>query len=108
MTLSVRYRLLIVVGLLVMLLLSAGAASAQSDNRSLRWDRWDVTIDNIVTSSNRFDVTESQALSIIRGPFSFGYREISQDKLDKIDNVTVTDNGKALKQTCSNSGGTYC
>src|SRR5215467_5737661 len=101
MTLSVRYRILIIVGLLVTLFLSAGSASAQSDNRSLRWDRWDVTINNIVTSSNSFDVTESQALSIIRGPYSFGYREIPQDKLEKIDKVIVTDNGRTLQQNCA-------
>ena len=105
---SVRYRILIIVGLLLTLLLSAGSASAQKDSRSLQWDRWDVAISNIVTSSNSFDVTETHVLSIFRGPFSFGFREIPQDKLQSIDNVTLTDNSRTLQQKCSNSAGTFC
>lgn len=90
-----------------LLLLSADPTHAQS-GRTIRWARYDVTIDNIVTSQNRFDVTENYELDIIVGPFSFGTASIPTDRLDRIENITFTDGGRPLTQSCSGQPGTYC
>ncbi len=78
------------------------------DGRSLRWDRFDVLIDNIRTSQNLFDVTESYQITISKGPFSFGTAEIPLGRTTGINNVSVTVDGTALNPTCSELQGTYC
>ena len=78
------------------------------DNRSLRWNRYDVTINNFDTSTNRFDVTESYVLAIETGPFSFGFAEIPMDRLERITNVIVYQDGTPLNATCSGARGTFC
>ena len=75
-----------------------GGASAQStpDTRSLHWARWDVLIDQIDTTANSFQVTETYNLVVDAGPFHGGFRNIPLDRIDRIDNIRVIDNGKAL------------
>jgi hypothetical protein len=83
-------------------------SSQSSDSRSLRWDRFDVTIDNINTSANEFRVTEAYELYIERGPYSYGFAQIPLGRVESIDNVTVSQDGTPLSATCSSSAGTYC
>jgi hypothetical protein len=94
--------------LAVMITGVAGAAPDSQDNRRLRWDRFDVTIDNVVTGENRFDVTETYELTIETGPFRFGTAEIPTDRLDTIRNVAVYDGEMALRETCGGGAGTFC
>lgn len=108
MSLQVRRRLLTTLVIVASLLLTAHAADAQKSSINLQWDRWDVTIDNIITSSNRFDVTETHILSIFQGPVHFGYRDIPETRLEKIDDVTASDNDVVLRQDCSQAAGTVC
>jgi len=84
------------------------AAPNRQDNRRLRWDRFDVIIDNVATSENRFDVTEIYELTIEVGPFRFGTAEIPMDRLFDIVNVAVYDGNTALQASCSGGPGTYC
>lgn len=81
---------------------------ASSDGRSIRWERFDVTIDNIDTAANRFDVVEHYELAITRGPYTFGFAEIPTGRLDEIAAVTIYENGAPLRQSCGGSPGTYC
>jgi hypothetical protein len=86
-----------------------GSVSQQtSDGRSLRWDRFDVTIDNIHTSANQFDVTESYVLTIERGPYSYGFAEIPKGRLTGIDTVAVYDGDARLNSSCINTAGSVC
>lgn len=102
-----RFLLLSISLILLSLMPFSGSAGAQ-DNRSLRWDRFDVTIDNIVTSANRFDVAESYELVIETGPFSYGFAEIPMDRLDTIDNVAVYQDGRELTENCMSGSGSFC
>ena len=79
-----------------------------SDGRSLRWDRFDVTINNVDTSNNRFDVTESYALTIETGPYSFGTADIPLGRIEAIEGVSVYDGNTALQASCLGQAGTYC
>ncbi len=82
--------------------------SSTSDGRSLEWKRFDVLIDNIQTSENRFDVTETYQLAIDQGPFSFGTRDIPMDRLTGITNVSITDGSTALREQCVDWAGSFC
>ena len=79
-----------------------------TDGRSLRWERYDVTIDNIDTAANQFDVTETYELFIETGPYSFGFAEIPTDRLTAIDSVAIYDGGVPLQASCSGGQGTFC
>jgi len=72
---------------LLLILLIGGVASAQ-DDRSITWQQWDVTIDNLDTSANRFDVVETTMIEF-SGTFRFGQRVISWDQLDRISSVRI-------------------
>ncbi|MEP7289707.1 MAG: DUF2207 domain-containing protein [Chloroflexota bacterium] len=95
------------IAVLICVVLSGQSAHAQNE-RSLHWDRYDVTIDNIVTKSNSFDITESYLLTIDQGPFRFGTASIPLGRTTGIDNVTVSDGGVALSPECDESPGTFC
>lgn len=87
----------------------AGQSSvAAQDGRSLRWDRYDVTVDEIETAANRFRVTENYLITVETGPFSFGFAEIPQGRLDRIADVVVYENRSPLQASCSGAAGTYC
>lgn len=79
-----------------------------TDARSLRWDRFDITIDNINTSANQFHITEAYDLYIERGPYSYGFAEVPLERVTKIDGVSVSQDGVPLNRACTNAAGTYC
>ena len=76
--------------------------------RSLRWDRYDVAIEDIDTTANRFQVTEFYTITVEVGPFRYGFAEIPQDRLERISDVLVYENRSLLTSSCSGSAGTYC
>jgi uncharacterized membrane protein YgcG len=100
--------LMILVGNVIFGVASSANDNAGGDGRTLRWDRFDVAIDNIRTAENRFDVVEAYQLSILTGPFRFGTAMIPMDRLNAIENVAVYDNNTRLEPTCSGQVGTVC
>ena len=65
------------------------AAPAYAQDKTLVWDRFDVTIQ--VQPDGTFDVCEKQAINFTNGSFTFGYRSIPAKNLDQITNWSVTD-----------------
>ncbi|MCU0499435.1 MAG: DUF2207 domain-containing protein [Anaerolineae bacterium] len=78
-----------------------------AQSRSIVWQRWDVIIDNVRTAENLFDVTEQYTIQF-NGTFRFGNAVLAQENLDSIDNIRVSQDGRALQRNCSNNPGTYC
>lgn len=97
-------RLMIFVALSIFLGIT-GSVAAQT--RSVFWQRWDVLINNVDTSGNRFDVTETYDV-YFTGTFSFGIRVIELTNLSDIQNIQIYDNNQPLRQGCSEQAGTYC
>src|SRR5687767_1245352 len=96
------------IGLLIALAVTVVApAGAQSDDRSVVWRRWDVTIDNVNPRDNRYDVTESYDMAF-EGTFRFGVRDIEKANLAGITDVSISQDGQALRANCSQQPGTYC
>lgn len=91
---------------LLLIWLTSGVASAQ-DDRSITWQQWDVTIGNLDTSANRFDVVETTTIEF-SGTFRFGQRVIIWDQLDRISSVNVSQDGILLTPGCANERGTFC
>jgi uncharacterized membrane protein YgcG len=91
--------------LAVVYLLLAGSVLAQP--RSVFWERWDVVIDNVDTTANRFDVTEITDVWFT-GSFTFGSRVIALNNLDAIQDVRVREAGRPLQQACTEQPGTFC
>lgn len=75
---------------------------------SLQWDRFDVSIGNIDTAGNRFDVVETYSISIETGPFSFGWRDVALNRLNEIRDVSVYDGETRLQASCDSRAGTFC
>ena len=98
------------IGLVVLAGAHGGATTAGAQpNRSLRWDRFDVTIDGVDTEKNRFNVAEAYELTIITGPFSFGTASIPTARMNGIEDVRVYDGGTALVSSCPASrAGQFC
>lgn len=92
---------------LTLLLVIGVSAAAAQDNRTVFWERWDVVIDEIDTAANRFNVTEIYNMDF-GGRFSFGSAVIPTDRLNNITNVSVTQDGRALRQGCAQQPGTFC
>ena len=92
--------------ILTVLLLSVSGVVAQ-DNRTVFWQRWDVLINNVDTTNNQFRVTEIYDVQF-SGTFRFGSAVIPLERLDSIHNIQVTEDGKAYREDCSGSTGTYC
>ncbi|MCB9454808.1 MAG: DUF2207 domain-containing protein [Anaerolineaceae bacterium] len=90
--------------LFLLLCLVAGAAA---QTRSVYWQQWDVLINNVNTSENRFDVTESYNVQFT-GTFSFGAASIPNQNLTSISNIRVLEAGQPLTESCSQRPGTYC
>jgi uncharacterized membrane protein YgcG len=93
---------------LIVGIIDSTVETSSSDGRSLRWDRFDVTIQNIDTSANRFEVVENYTITVERGPFSFGFAEIPMGRVEGITNVAVAEGGSALSPSCNSMSGTYC
>lgn len=100
-----RKRGVATLGMIVLMLLVLSPAAAQT--KSVYWQRWDVTIDNMDTTSNSFDVTEDYDISFT-GTFQFGEALIPMDKLDDIRNIQVFEAGQALRAGCADRPGTFC
>jgi len=85
------------------------AVPAQAQTKSLYWRRWDVTIDQIDTTANRFDVAEVHDIQFTSGQFTFGYRAIpTNNQLERLDNIQVWEGETPLTQDCSRRAGTFC
>ncbi len=107
-------RILIIALLMMILLVVPAGASAQSDNRSLYWARWDVEISNIDTTANSFHVVETHVLQITTGPINGGDREIPLDRITSIDNIRLSDGKTPLRpvnssaDNCPSTRGIVC
>jgi uncharacterized membrane protein len=100
-----RNRITITFTFLFLLLLLTTPAAAQS--RTVYWERWDVQIDNVDTSANRFDVSEQYVVNFT-GTFRFGVRDIPFTNLEDIRGVQVYQGDQVLRESCSEQAGTYC
>lgn len=83
-----------------------------AQDRNVIWQRWDVVIDNIDTSNNRFDVAEIYEITFTNdigsNPFTYGYAQIPINRLDSLTDVRVYEDGQLLTESCSGQAGTYC
>lgn len=82
-------------------------SSVSAQTRSVYWQRWDVTITNVDTTANRFDVSEVYDIQFT-GTFRFGSAVIPLTNLEDIRNVQVFQAGQPLQLACSGQPGTYC
>jgi len=96
-----------IVALLITFILVFTVAPAAAQSRSVYWQRWDVTIDNVDTVSNRYDVSEQYSIDFT-GTFRFGSVAIPLTNLEDITGVQVFQNGQSLRASCSEAPGTYC
>lgn len=78
-----------------------------AQSRSVYWERWDVLIDEVDTAANRFRVTEAYDINFT-GSFSFGSVVIPYTNLERIEDIQVYENGRALTQRCNGNSGTFC
>ena len=86
---------------LLLLLLTAGAASAQS--KTLYWQRLDVDI--TVNEDGTFRVEETQEIVFTSGTFTYGYRDVDMRYLDDISDVEVREGNRVYQR--SDSGAPY-
>lgn len=93
---------LLVVGLVLVL-----ARPAHAQTRSLVWERWDVVIENVDTTANRFDVREIYDVRF-DGTFRFGSAVIPTERLENITNVQVLQDGDALRESCTLEQAAFC
>ncbi len=96
-----------IVTLLILLFATLVFSTVNAQSKSLIWNRWDVFINNIDVTGNAFDVTESYDIDFT-GSFRFGSAVIPLTNLNNISNVTVSENGRALQESCSQQAGTFC
>jgi uncharacterized membrane protein YgcG len=102
-----KKRLLLFVMLLLVLTTQHNTTQVTAQGRSLEWLRWDVAIDQVDTRANAFRVTETYQIAF-SGQFTFGTAAIPMGRLEGIDGVAVTDNGRPLAASCSGNPGTFC
>jgi uncharacterized membrane protein YgcG len=91
---------------LIVVLGLTGSAAAQS-SRTLVWDRWDVTIDQVDAVANSFRVTETYDMAF-SGTFRFGTAAIPMGRIEGISVSRVLQDGRALLSGCQNAPGTFC
>ncbi len=83
--------------------------SAQAQSKTLYWQRWDVSITNVDTVSNRFDVAEIHDIQFTSGQFTFGFRSIpNRERVEQLTNIRVREGETYLTPSCSRSRGTFC
>jgi uncharacterized membrane protein YgcG len=100
-----RYATVIVLAGLLMLV---GMSSLTAQSRTLVWKRWDVRIDQVDTTRNRFTVTESYDIDF-SGSFRFGSAVIPLTNLENITEVQVFEAGQLLRSSCGGeTPATYC
>ncbi|MBZ0289372.1 MAG: DUF2207 domain-containing protein [Anaerolineae bacterium] len=98
-------RLAVVLAAAFIVICVVSPAAAQS--RSIFWRKWDVTIDNVDTRNNLYDVAEYYSIDF-SGTFSFGSAVIPYTNLEDIRNIQVYEGSTALRESCSESPGTFC
>lgn len=96
----------VVLGLMVVSLVGVMPAAAQG--KTLVWQRWDVHLDSFDPVANRFTVVETHDIQFLTGTFTFGYRAIPLDRVERLENIQVFENGSPLQPACNQSLGTYC
>lgn len=89
------------------LLWLTGLAPVAAQARSVFWERWDVLIDHVDITSNRFKVTETYNI-VFSGTFRFGQRVIPLTNIENIGSVEVQEGNQDLRASCSEQAGTYC
>lgn len=85
----------------------AVALPASAQDRSIVWEVWDVTIDDVDTQANSFNVSEYYEITF-NGTFRFGSAVIPVNNLEEIRNAAVYEDGRLLRQSCAGGQGTYC
>jgi uncharacterized membrane protein len=98
-----RFRLALF--LLLLFLVLPRAASAQ--DRYVEWERWDVLIDNIDTTDNQFNVSETHEVRFV-GTFSVGLRDLFLQYVENIRDIRVFQDNQPLRESCSEQPGTFC
>ncbi len=78
---------------------------AAAQNKSVLWNRFDVTI--TVNPDGTFDVAEEQEIQFTGGPFTYGYREISKKYTEGITDVQVVDAQGPYRQSHEEQPGTF-
>lgn len=78
-------------GVLVFALLLSACETTTPGEKTLHWERYDVTID--VNQDGTFHVTEDQEISFDSGYFSQGYAVIPLGRIEEISNVQLSENG---------------
>ncbi len=81
------------------------ALPAAAQNKSVLWNRFDVTI--TVHPDGTFDVAEKQEIQFTGGPFTYGYREISKKYTEAITDIQVADTQGAYRQSHEGEPGTF-
>lgn len=82
--------------LLVAGMLFAGLpASTQAQSRSVVWLRLDTDI--VVLDSGDLRVTETNVIRFIGGPFTFGYRDIEPERIERVFDARATEDGRPLR-----------
>lgn len=94
------------IGFTLLLLVCFAFPIAAQDDRSLVWNRWDVTIDQMDVVGNQFVVTEAYDIQF-DGAFTFGTAVIPTSRLDRITNVAIRVNGTSLRPGSGNQPGTF-
>ncbi|MFQ5575969.1 MAG: DUF2207 domain-containing protein [Anaerolineae bacterium] len=79
-------RLLVASALLLILALAVPGSVAAQD-KSLVWDRYDVTLN--VLANGDIDVEEVQTITFTGGSFTFGFRAIPLDRVERISHIRV-------------------
>lgn len=83
------------------------AAPTNAQERSVTWQSWETTIDQIDTANNVFRVREAYDLRF-DGTFRFGTRAIPLDRVTSLDSVRVYQNNELLRAGCNEEPGTFC
>lgn len=98
----------VIVTFLSLLLATLLFSSVNAQSRSVYWNRWDTSINNVDVNNNAYDVTENYDIDFT-GSFRFGSRVIPLTNLDSITDVAVSENGRPLAEQCSGEqAGTFC
>lgn len=71
------------------------ALPAVAQTKSLEWTRLDADV--TVLSNGDLQIKETNVINFTSGTFSFGYRDIDMQRIDRIVNISVTENGQPLK-----------
>ncbi|MCS7061710.1 MAG: DUF2207 domain-containing protein [Anaerolineae bacterium] len=84
--------------LLIMLwfaVLGRSLEPAQAQTKSIRWLRLDVHI--VVLNNGDLQITETNVIQFIGGPFTFGYRDIDTARLERIFDVEAMEDDRPLR-----------